>query len=190
MLDRSGGEICRATSLVRYAPNAFYPEHPHLGGEEILVLTGTFSEGEDDYPAGWYLRNPPGSTHQPFSRVGTLIFVKLQQMHSDDLHRVRIDTSVPSSWHHDDEMICPLYESKSERVWLQFQKAHCSLNLQAVRGLELFVLNGELLIESIVFHRGSWLRFPVSDHPEIMAGPVGVTVYIKTGHLDQEEICY
>lgn len=57
MLDRIGGEQARATSLVRYLPKTSFPYHVHPGGEEILVLDGRFSEGERDYPAGWYLRN-------------------------------------------------------------------------------------------------------------------------------------
>ena len=65
MLDRVGGEKARATSIVRYAPGSHFPGHQHPGGEEILVLSGTFSEGRAHYPAGWYMRNPPGSSHLP-----------------------------------------------------------------------------------------------------------------------------
>ena len=75
MLDRVGAEKARATSLVRYAPDSCFPRHLHPGGEEILVLWGTFSDGSGDYPAGWYLRNPPGSSHQPSSAEGAVIFV-------------------------------------------------------------------------------------------------------------------
>src|SRR5688572_21547105 len=32
------------TSIVRYAPGASYPIHSHPGGEEILVLEGTFAD--------------------------------------------------------------------------------------------------------------------------------------------------
>lgn len=80
MLDRLGGEHARATSLVRYDAGSSFPGHQHPGGEEILVLSGTFREGAVDYPAGWYLRNPPGSGHQPSSPDGDVIFVKLWQM--------------------------------------------------------------------------------------------------------------
>jgi anti-sigma factor ChrR (cupin superfamily) len=38
MLDRVGGEVARATSVVRYAPNSRFERHVHGGGEEILVL--------------------------------------------------------------------------------------------------------------------------------------------------------
>lgn len=36
MLDRVGEEKARATSIVRYAPGSWFPQHPHPGGEEIL----------------------------------------------------------------------------------------------------------------------------------------------------------
>jgi anti-sigma factor ChrR (cupin superfamily) len=42
MLDRVGEEQARATSIVRYAPDSRFPPHAHPGGEEILVLSGTF----------------------------------------------------------------------------------------------------------------------------------------------------
>ena len=44
MLDRRGGEVARATSIVRYAPGSRFEGHTHGGGEEILVLEGTFSD--------------------------------------------------------------------------------------------------------------------------------------------------
>jgi anti-sigma factor ChrR (cupin superfamily) len=98
MLDRVGEEQARATSIVRYAPGARYPHHLHPGGEEILVLSGCFSDGDAHYPAGWYVRNPPGSGHQPYSAGGALIFVKLHQMPPEETRAVRIDSGDPSSW--------------------------------------------------------------------------------------------
>ena len=44
LLDRNGGEVARATSIVRYAPGSHFGRHFHGGGEEILVLEGTFSD--------------------------------------------------------------------------------------------------------------------------------------------------
>src|SRR5690606_19921646 len=77
MLDRVGDEVARATSIVRYAAGSHFDAHGHPGGEEILVLEGVFSDEHGDYPAGTYLRNPPGSRHTPFSREGCTLFVKL-----------------------------------------------------------------------------------------------------------------
>ncbi|MBP8150254.1 MAG: cupin domain-containing protein, partial [Limnohabitans sp.] len=41
LLERDGGEVARATSIVRYAPGSAFASHTHGGGEEILVLEGT-----------------------------------------------------------------------------------------------------------------------------------------------------
>ena len=92
MLDRVGGEVARATSLVRYAPGSRFERHVHGGGEEILVLDGVFSDDDGDHAAGAYLRNPPGSAHEPRSGEGCLLFVKLRQFAVDDLQPVRIAT--------------------------------------------------------------------------------------------------
>ena len=75
-----GGEVARATSLVRYAPASAFPAHSHALGEEFLVLEGIFSDEQGDYPAGTYVRNPPGSMHSPRTAPGCTIFVKLRQM--------------------------------------------------------------------------------------------------------------
>lgn len=42
MLYREGAEVARATSIVRYAAGSAFPPHVHSGGEEIVVLSGTF----------------------------------------------------------------------------------------------------------------------------------------------------
>ncbi|WP_305457405.1 cupin domain-containing protein [Photobacterium leiognathi] len=97
MLDRIGGEKARATTVVRYAANSSFPCHAHPGGEEILVLSGTFSDRSGDYPEGWYLRNPPASSHTPFSHQGATIFVKLWQMRPDDSQTLRVNTKDPKT---------------------------------------------------------------------------------------------
>jgi anti-sigma factor ChrR (cupin superfamily) len=91
-LDRVGDEVARASSIVRYAAGAGYSTHTHGGGEEILVLDGIFSDEHGHYPAGTYLRNPPGSSHTPFSADGCTLFVKLRQFHPADATPIHIDT--------------------------------------------------------------------------------------------------
>ena len=78
-LDRMGEESGHATSLVRFAPESYFPEHTHTGGEEFLVLEGVFSDETGDYPAGSYVRNPIGTRHKPHTKEGCTIFVKLCQ---------------------------------------------------------------------------------------------------------------
>ena len=84
MLDRIGGEVARATSIVRYAPGSRFSAHTHDGGEEFIVLDGVFQDEHGDYPAGTYVRNPPTTSHVPGSAEGCTIFVKLWQFDPAD----------------------------------------------------------------------------------------------------------
>src|SRR5262249_48000435 len=100
-LDRIGGEVARATSLVRYAPRSVFPPHSHGLGEEFLVLDGVFSDEHGDYPAGTYVRNPPGSSHAPRTEPGCTILVKLRQMPDSERVRVVVDTNT-APWRRSD----------------------------------------------------------------------------------------
>lgn len=186
MLDRIGAEQARATSIVRYAPGSHFPPHRHPGGEEILVLSGTFSDEDGDYPPGWYLRNPPGSSHQPFSHEGAIIFVKLWQMPPEDDSQVRIDTRDSRNWHsqHGRE-VCPLFSDGTERVSLQRLAPDDVLIDETPGGAELLVLAGKLVVEGQCYPQDSWIRLPVGDQPRIVAGAQGTTFYLKSGHLAQ-----
>src|SRR6185369_11809378 len=93
LLDRIGGEVARATSLVRYAGASSFPAHAHALGEEFLVLDGIFSDEHGDYPQGTYVRNPPNSRHTPHTAPGCTILVKLRQMEPSETARVVIDTA-------------------------------------------------------------------------------------------------
>jgi len=84
MLDRIGGEVARATSIVRYAPGSNFSAHTLTGGEEYIVLEGVFQDEHDDYPEGTYVRNPPTTSHTPRSDTSCTIFVKLWQFDMGD----------------------------------------------------------------------------------------------------------
>src|SRR5215510_12612552 len=101
LLDRIGGEVARATSLVRYAKASAFPAHSHALGEEFLVLDGVFSDERGDYPAGTYVRNPPGSRHTPRTAPGCIILVKLRQMPDSENRRVVIETTM-AAWEQPD----------------------------------------------------------------------------------------
>jgi anti-sigma factor ChrR (cupin superfamily) len=68
-------------ALVRWAPGTRFNRHRHWGGEEILVLEGTFQDEHGDYPAGTWLRSPHLSEHTPCSDTGCLIYVKTGHLH-------------------------------------------------------------------------------------------------------------
>jgi len=185
MLDRVGGEIARATSLVRYAPGSSFSEHLHGGGEEFLVLEGVFSDQRGDYPAGTYVRNPPGSRHRPFSRGGCTLFVKLHQFHPADLQRVVIDTTT-STWSTVSEAGLSrvvLHAHRGEKVALvRFAPGAGVPNDPHPGGEEIYVLEGVLSDEGGDYPAGTWVREPAgSAH-----GPFsreGCVIYVKEGHL-------
>ena len=52
------GEFAKASSIVIFQPGSKFDHHVHDNGEEILVLEGTFSDQNGDYPKGTYIRNP------------------------------------------------------------------------------------------------------------------------------------
>lgn len=184
ILDRIGEEKARATSIVRYAPGASFPTHEHPGGEEVLVLSGTFSEDGRDYPAGFYLRNPPGSSHQPYSNEGTTIFVKLWQMQASEKDRVCIDTRDKALWQsRDGRDTCPLFSNENETVFLQRVPAGERLLPETLAGVELLVLAGDVSMNNQIYASGSWIRLPAGAKTDITTGPKGAELYIKSGHL-------
>ncbi|MDO7209494.1 cupin domain-containing protein [Acinetobacter nosocomialis] len=186
MLDRIGDEIARATSLVRYAPQTTFPEHQHPQGEEILVLSGTFTENShQDYPSGWYLRNPHGSFHTSSSgQNGALIFVKLMQMPASEKEPLRINTNDPEQWKViNNRLICPLVTSIYEHTYLERLHIKQLFEAKSEKGFEILVINGQLCHEHLVYEAGSWIRLPPKTHLNFHAGFAGATLYIKKEHL-------
>lgn len=145
------------------------------------MLSGTFSDEGGDHAAGWYLRSPPGSSHQPFSHPGATIFVKLRQMRPEDDHYVRIDTEPRQR--SQGRSVLPLFSGPAERVVLQRLDPGAALFDARSDSAELLVLGGELRLERNVCPRGSWIRLPPGAHPVLVAGDHGATVYLKTGHF-------
>lgn len=185
LLDRSSGEVARATSIVRYAPGSSFAAHSHAGGEEILVLEGTFSDETGDHPAGTYLRNPPGSSHAPFSTEGCTILVKLRQMHQADQACVRIQTR-QSAWLPGlvpGLAVMPLHQFGSEQVALvRWAPGTVFQPHRHLGGEEILVLEGVFQDEAGTYPAGSWLRNP----PGSVHSPwsdQGCTIWVKTGHL-------
>ncbi|MGB5240310.1 MAG: cupin domain-containing protein [Prochlorococcaceae cyanobacterium] len=163
MLDRRGGEVARATSIVRYAPGSRFERHGHGGGEEILVLEGMFSDGHGDYPAGTYLRNPAGSAHAPSSEQGCTLLVKLHQMHPLDQQTVVIDTR-SGDWLPGlvaGLQVLPLQTFGSEHVALVRWAPGTHFQLHGhPGGEEILVLEGVFDDELGKYPAGSWIRNP------------------------------
>ena len=64
------------TALVHWPAGERFMPHRHWGGEEILVLSGTFRDEHGTYPKGTWILSPHLSTHYPFVEEETVIFVK------------------------------------------------------------------------------------------------------------------
>ncbi|MDJ0639060.1 MAG: cupin domain-containing protein [Paracoccaceae bacterium] len=184
MLDRIGGEVARATTIVRYAPGSSFSSHVHTGGEEFLVLEGVFQDEHGDFPAGSYIRNPPQSSHTPGSEPGCTIFVKLWQFDLRDRTHVRVDTNkMRFSPTADGVEVMPLFSDGREDVVLERWAPGTEVVLAEAGGLELLVLEGGFSEEGETFRPGSWLRLPKGSAARALAGADGAKVWIKRGHL-------
>jgi anti-sigma factor ChrR (cupin superfamily) len=186
-LDRIGGEVARATSLVRYAPASAFPAHPHALGEEFLVLSGVFSDEHGDYPAGTYVRNPPGSRHAPRTEPGCIIFVKLRQMRPSERERVVLDVEA-LPWRKGERdgharRVLHIAGDGSEQVMVERLAAGCSLAPDdCAGGAEIFVLEGSLADEFGDYGAGSWVRSPVGFRHALRSS-AGAIYWSKRGHL-------
>ncbi|HHX8587524.1 cupin domain-containing protein [Vibrio alginolyticus] len=183
-LEREAKESGHTTSVVKYEPNSQFSTHPHSQGEEILVLEGVFSDEYGDYPAGTYLRNPPGSQHAPFSKEGCVILVKLNQFESEDLETVRINTN-QASWQSGvgGLQVMPLHNFEHEHVALvKWPKGEKFQPHRHFGGEEIFVLSGEFRDELGTYPALSWIRSPhMSEHfPFVEQETI---IWVKTGHL-------
>ena len=202
MLDRIGDEKARATTIVEYQPNSKFPEHTHIGGEEFLVLEGTFKDQFGEFGAGTYVRNPIGSKHAPWvDEDGCTIMVKLLQMADTgegtaplhvNLDRARSESGKQTSF----GTVVDLYKNDQtgeqvEMCWLGPSQSLTVDEKASLGGEELFVYKGSLILADKIYNKWGWLRFPVAgetQRAQLKAGQDGAQVYRKTGHLTEKAL--
>ena len=183
-LEREAPESGQVTSLVRYEPGAKFPEHEHPMGEEIFVLEGVFSDEHGDYPAGSYLRNPPGSRHSPFSEEGCLIFVKLNQFADDDLQTVRITPDTQQWFQGQGNLtVSPLHDHLGTSTALvHWPAGEVFQPHRHFGGEEILVINGCFKDEHGDYPQHTWLRSPhLSQHYPFVDEET--LILVKVGHL-------
>jgi anti-sigma factor ChrR (cupin superfamily) len=183
MLDRIGGEVARATTIVRYAPKSHFSPHTHTGGEEFIVLEGVFQDEHGDFPAGTYVRNPPTTSHTPGSEPGCIIFVKLWQFDMDDRNQFRKNMADELEKRVDGVASAILHKDERETVTYAQVDPGASLHHSAAGGMEMLVMDGTLDDSGETLRKGSWLRLPENQHLSVVAGADGAKVWIKSGHL-------
>ena len=178
-------ESGQVTSIVRYQAGSTFPKHGHPEGEEILVLDGVFSDEHGDWPAGTYLLNPEGFEHQPFSRDGCLLFVKLRQYPGEERRHLALDTNA-SEWR--SSIRRGVYWKKlyaqepfSDHMRLERWTYPGDVGvLNFPQGAELFVLSGTFHDDLGEYRQHAWLRLP----PGSSLTPQGhdpCELYIKEG---------
>lgn len=184
-LELIGDTDPQLTTIVRFAPGSEFAPHTHDGGEEFLVISGVFSDTSGDYGQGFYVRNPPGTRHSPFTKKGCVILVKLRQFQTDDLRQCAIpiaDANDPS-WQplSSGIKIQELHQYQDEKV--AFFKLQTGSKLPQelfAQGVEIYVINGNLQLHQENFAAGSWLRFPAGSQSEVYASE-NANIYLKTG---------
>lgn len=187
-LERESEESGHVTSFVRYQAGSSFASHQHPLGEEIYVMEGVFSDEHGDYPAGTYLRNPPGSRHTPYSTNGCTLFVKLDQFHPHDHEQVVLR---PQDQHWRPGIgnlrVLPLHEFGTESTALVFWPANEVFQQHRHwGGEEIVVLSGEFCDEHGSYPAGSWLRSPhLSQHTPYVEKET--LILVKVGHLAERD---
>ncbi len=188
MLDRIGGEVARATTIVRFSPGSNFSMHTHNGGEEFLVLEGTFSDEHGDFGPGYYMRNPVGTAHTPFTKDGCAILVKLWQFQDGDTEIVKTDTQAASFFPGmvNGLSVLPLHQFNTESTALvRWQPGTIFSQHTHMGGEEIYVIEGTFQDEFGSYPKGSWIRSPhLSTHTPF--SEEGCLIYVKAGHLLEE----
>jgi len=157
-------ESGQVTSVVRYQERSQFPPHGHPDGEEILVLSGVFSDEHGDWPAGSYLLNPEGFRHAPYSRNGCLIFVKLRQYPGTDRRHVAVNTHT-MFWEAvgggRERKVLYTQPGYQDTTRLERWSADSALGELAYPfGAELFLLGGSFEDEHGRYDALTWMRVP------------------------------
>jgi len=183
-LERESLESGHTTSFVRFEPGSSFPAHLHPQGEEIYVMEGLFSDENGDYPAGTYIRNPPGSSHQPFTETGCTLFVKLDQFQTDDKLHVVIRPN-EQDWHDGigGLKVTSLHSFNNESTALVWWPENEVFQQHShFGGEEIVVIKGTFIDEHGEYPEGSWIRSPhLSKHfPYVKEETL---IFVKVGHL-------
>ena len=180
LLERDGGEVARATSIVRYASGSSFQNHQH-----DLVLEGVFSDDSGSFGPGTYIKNPPGSSHTPRSETGCTLFVKLRHLDLADTQRTVIDAR-KATWFPGlvpGLSVLPLSEFGTQHTALVRWAPGTQFNPHRhYGGEEIYVMEGVFEDEFGRYPVGTWIRSPhLSAHRPF--SNEGCTILVKTGHL-------
>ncbi|CAE7863402.1 ABCF3 [Symbiodinium necroappetens] len=197
MIERIGGEVARATTVVNFQPNASFPAHVHRGGEEFLVLQGDWYDDWATQPAYTYVRNYIGSKHTPrIGPKGCTILVKLCQMseqHKEPDHSQWDISESNTNWRVCSSIsgrrLLNVFESPLEEVHFERWQPNQSGDVDIPEtGEEVFVIEGSFTDELGEHRTWSWSR-NAGDKQRLKrtSGPEGCLLYVKSRHLRSPE---
>ena len=174
-----------AAMFERFAPGAQRTASDDTRSTEILVLEGSYADEAGRYPAGTYLRNPPGIGNAASSTEGCLLFVRRSVFPEADVSRLVVDTA-SSAWRPglvEGLTVLPLHTQGTEHVALvdwqpgTFFQPHAHFG-----GEEILVLSGEFADEHGTYPARTWICSPhLSRHTPFSTK--GCRIFVKTGHL-------
>ncbi len=167
-------EAGQVTSLVTYQPGASFSRHEHPDGEEILVLEGLFSDEHGDWPAGSWLLNPEGFAHQPFSRDGCLLLVKLRQ-YPGLRHAQQYWPTIPVNPDPSVGVLLDEYAGVTTRIMTLADDDTFDQFYES--GVEGFVITGQLVLDGSTLHQYDWFRQPGGSQLDLVSR--GCTIYLK-----------
>ncbi|CAF2122644.1 unnamed protein product [Rotaria magnacalcarata] len=208
MLDRTGDEVARATTIVKFDPFVKFPRHNHEGGEEFVMLEGRlFDDLSGEHNPLTYCRHGMGTLHEPWTtEEGAILLVKLRQMNDlTEAPITMIDTETSNDWKKDldtkRERLDLFSNTKTgECVWMEKLEAGFQSDNWVVGqgGEEIFVLKGDMSFENMDgtddennknnCTKGFWIRRPTDWAGRKFKGTSenGCQLFMKTGHLAME----
>lgn len=97
---------------------------------------------------------------------------------------VRINSNDPERWRYEGKRhVCPLFTASYEQTYLEQLEALQEFSEQSHHGIELLIIEGQLIRQDESYRAGAWIRIPVGHVADFIAGAQGAKLYVKTGHL-------
>jgi quercetin dioxygenase-like cupin family protein len=69
-----------ATLLLRFGKGVVGAAHTHPGGEELFVVSGDITIGEERLQAGDYLYTPPDGVHEAMAHEPSILLLQLPKL--------------------------------------------------------------------------------------------------------------
>lgn len=186
MLEAAMDTYPRLTMLIRFAPGSSYDLRQHYGGEEFLVLEGSLQDERGKYPTGYYVRNPAGNVHVPYSESGCLLFVKLGEFAADDREQRIINVLDDADWlpgpvDNTEVLALHMHDTRSVLMLRWREDATFKPGLDP-QGEEIFIINGQLTDNHGSYSEHTWIRNPIVEW-QAWSGDKHTLVYYKNGHF-------